>query len=395
LSIVGLMSTSKLVYFNLYYHVSFGQHSFDHYAFMKTPFYIHIGTWKTGSSTIQYNVHSVKKLLQKEGIFYLSKGDKMVVDDGIIRRFNQIESEYVRESREKLSRILVQKLNENPSMRFIASAEEFSGDPFTAFANSGWVAKNLFEITKELNLDIKIIVYIRRQDDFVESMYTQSIHLGSSQTFDEFLGGYDQQAFDWYRLIESYSEVFGKANIIVRRYHKSFLPEPDTIIHQMGEILSSSTLKQFEGTNPRNRGLSRDAIEITRITNRFLAKDDQYVLRNIFQDTNAKQPFESYAYFGPEQRISFLKLYKESNQRLAHEYLGNTEILFPDPTHEELKAMPYSGLTHEALALNLSRGLVTLSKRLNRIEEDMRYEITATGFRYKIKSRLKKIFGSN
>jgi hypothetical protein len=69
--------------------------------------------------------------------------------------------------------------------------------------------------------------------------------------------------------------------------------------------------------------------------------------------------------------------------------------LFPEPTHEELKAIAYSGLTNEALALNLSRGLVTLSKRLNRIEEDMRYEITATGLRYKIKRRLKKIFGSN
>jgi hypothetical protein len=359
----------------------------------KTPFYIHIGTWKTGSSTIQFNVHSVKKQLQNEGLFYLSKGDKMVIDDGVIRNFDKLEDNYIRESRSKLKGILDAKLKLNPAMRFLASAEEFSGDPFKAFSNSGWIAKNLFEITKDLNLDIKIVVFLRRQDEFVESMYTQSIHLGASHSFEEFLRKYEPGAFDWYRLVDSYSQIYGKANIIVKRYHKAFLPENDSLLHQMGEVLGSPILKSFKGTNPRNRGLSRDALEITRVTNRYLNKDDQYLLRNIFQETNAKQPFESYAYFSASDRLEFLKIYQKSNSLVVKEYLDTTESLFPDPTDLDLGSTVYPGLSTEALALNMSRGLVTLSKRITRLEQDMRYELKTTSLRYKVKKALGKLIG--
>ena len=321
----------------------------------------------------------------------MSKGDKMVVDDGVIRSFEKLESDYIRESRYKLRAILQEKLDKNPSLRFVASAEEFSGDPFKAFSNSGWIAQNLFEITKELNLDIKIIVFLRRQDEFMESMYTQSIHLGASHSFEEFLSEYEEGVFDWYRLVESYAQIFGKANVYVKRYHKDFLPENDSLLHQMGEVLGSPLLKQFKGTNPRNRGLSRDALEITRITNNYLIKEDQYLLRNIFQDTNAKQPFESYAYFTQSDRVAFLKPYSESNARIAREYMNIQDELFPVPAPSEEDSDIYPGLTVEALALNLSRGLVTLNKRLTGLERDLRYELKTTSIRYKIKRLIRSM----
>src|SRR5690625_5570114 len=54
-------------------------------------------------------------------------------------------------------------------------------------------------------------------------MYTQSIHLGDSHSFEEFINGFDESAFDWESILESYSEWFGKDRIIARRYHKAFL----------------------------------------------------------------------------------------------------------------------------------------------------------------------------
>lgn len=358
----------------------------------KTPFFIHIGTWKTGSSTIQFNLHTVKSRLEEEGLFYMSKGDKMVIDDEIIRGFRSLEWDYINASRSKLKSIIESKRKNNRAMRFIASAEEFSGDPFTAFDNAGEVARNLFEITRDLDLDIKIIVYLRRQDDFIESMYTQSIHLGGTKTFEEFLHGYEKKAFDWYTFLILYAEVFGKENIIVRRYHKSFLPSNDSLIHQMGEILESETLRSFTSTNPRNRGLSRDALEITRITNSHLNQADQYLLRSIFQETNSKQPFESYAYFGANERMDFMSDYEESNARIASEFLNlKTERLFPDDYSGEQQN--YQGLSVEAVALNLSKGLVSLNKRLVRIEEDLRYEIISNTPMYKFKAWIKKLIG--
>lgn len=358
----------------------------------KTPFFIHIGTWKTGSSTIQFNLHTVKNELEREGLFYLSKGDKMVVDDAIIRNFRELNHDYILASRNKLISILERKIAINPAMRFIASAEEFSGDPFSGFENCTDVAKNIYEITKDLNLDIRIIVYIRRQDDFVESLYTQSIHLGGHKTFDEFLSDFNTEAFHWDNLLNSYADVFGKENIIVRRYHKSFLPENDSLIKEFGEILGSQVLKNFNKTNPRNRGISRDALEITRITNQYLNSEDQYLLRSIFQESNAKKPFESYAYMDSQKRKSYLDLFSKSNENVCRRYFNGTiDKLFPADVLDQNNYQPYIGLTSESVALNLSKGIVTLHKRLKRLEENLQHEIRKTGFRYKIKKTLSRI----
>ena len=358
----------------------------------KTPFFIHIGTWKTGSSTIQFNLHTVKSELEREGIFYLSKSDKMVVDDAVIRSFTELNHDYILASRKKLSAILERKRALNPAMRFIASAEEFSGDPFSGFENSGEVARNVFEITKDLNLDIKIIVYLRRQDDFIESLYTQSIHLGGHKTFDEFISDFNEDAFHWDKLLNSYAGVFGKENIIVKRYHKSFLPENDSLIKEFGTILNSNVLMSFNKTNPRNRGISRDALEITRITNQYLNSEDQYLLRSIFQESNAKQPFESYAYMDSERRKSYLKRFSKSNALVSNAYFGDAiEKLFPEDDIEHQNYLPYNGLTSDAVALNLSKSIVTLHKKLKRLEDNLQHEIKKTGIRYKIKKALSRL----
>ena len=62
--------------------------------------------------------------------------------------------------------------------RFVTSWEGFSGNPRLAYQNANAVASMLRESTK--SLDVRIIVYLRRQDEFVESMYTQTIHEGGS-----------------------------------------------------------------------------------------------------------------------------------------------------------------------------------------------------------------------
>ncbi|HAC16129.1 MAG TPA: hypothetical protein DCE78_09335 [Bacteroidetes bacterium] len=223
-------------------------------------------------------------------------------------------------------------------------------------------------------------------------MYTQSIHLGGHKTFDEFISDFNEDAFHWDKLLNSYAGVFGKENIIVKRYHKSFLPENDSLIKEFGTILNSNVLMSFNKTNPRNRGISRDALEITRITNQYLNSEDQYLLRSIFQESNAKQPFESYAYMDSERRKSYLKRFSKSNALVSNAYFGDAiEKLFPEDDIEHQNYLPYNGLTSDAVALNLSKSIVTLHKKLKRLEDNLQHEIKKTGIRYKIKKALSRL----
>jgi len=285
----------------------------------------------------------------------------MVIDDRIIRDFDKIEDQYVTQSRQKLKGIFDEARDKE--YKYIASAEEFSGDPFRGFKNCRAVAKNVFEITKDLNLDIKIIVYLRRQDDFIESMYTQSIHLGGVKTFQEFISDFDESHFNWYSLLCAYSDVFGKENIIVRRYHKAFLPHRNSLMHDFGEVVNSSLIANFSETVSKNRGLSRDALELTRITNKHLHDEERYQLRKLFQEINSKNPFEKYSFFDNSERKDFLSNYKDSNSRVAKEFFGlQDDSLFPSPDNSETPP-PYPGFTPEAMTVTLSRALLAVNYR--------------------------------
>lgn len=348
----------------------------------KTRLYIHIGTWKTGSSTIQFNLHRLKEDLKQEGIYYLSKKDKMVIDDRIIRDFEKIEPEYVSQSRRKLKGILNNSREEG--YKYIASAEEFSGDPFSGFKNCRAVAENIFEITKDLNLDIKIIVYLRRQDDFIESMYTQSIHLGGVKTFQEFISDFDESHFNWYNLLKAYSDVFGKKNIDVRRYHKAFLPHKNSLMQDFGSAVNSNLIANYSETVSKNKGLSRNALELTRITNKHLNDEEQYQLRKLFQEINSKNPFEKYAFFESSERKEFLARYKNSNLKIAKEYMGIQDgPLFPSPDISETPP-PYPGFNPEAMAVTLSRALLAVNYRAQKENKKTAKRYRKRIFKYRI-----------
>ena len=326
----------------------------------KKTFYIHIGTWKTGSSTIQYNLNRLKKDLEKEGIVYLSKENKMVINDHIIGYFKKLDHDYIEKSKEKLTAIIERFKNKPDINSFVASAEQFSGDPFIGFKNSDIVARSIYEIVKDLNFDVKIIIYLRRQDDFFESLYTQSIYLGGSDSFNEFMQKFDHTHFNWSDLIESYSELFGTENIIVRRYHKKFLPEDDSLVQDFGKIINSKSLYNFKGSISRNKGFTRDALEIMRITNKHFDKEQRFQLRKLFQNSNTKEPFENYSYFMTDMKASFLSNYEKSNREVVKKYLKIPENnLFPE-IDSTLSHKVYDGLNTESLAINFCKIILYL-----------------------------------
>lgn len=351
----------------------------------KAKLYIHIGTWKTGSSTIQYNLYKLRDQLKKEGFYYLCKENKMVINDGIVRGFTELEKDYISQSREKFKKILNDQ-NGSGSTTFISSAEEFSGDPFQGFRNARAVAKNLYEITKDLGLDISVIVYLRRQDDFFESLYQQSIRLGESHSFQEFLNQYDASDFNWYELLQAYADVFGKENLLVRRYHRKYLPEENSLIQDFGKVIGSTVVSEYEETQSKNKGFSRDTLEITRIMNKHFEGEERFKLRKIFDRVNAKLPFDKYSFFSANERALFLKQYEESNRAIASEYLDEQQ-LFPSPDYSS-DDREYSGLSIETVIASFSKALLIVKEDSERENKRVAKNLRNSRFRFRLKRAL-------
>ena len=75
----------------------------------------------------------------------------------------------------------------------------------------------------------RIVLYVRAQDDYAESLYTELVKHGSTTSFAEFLDGVIAHGivrygpggayrFDYTKLAERFASVFGADAVIVRRY---------------------------------------------------------------------------------------------------------------------------------------------------------------------------------
>lgn len=336
----------------------------------KGTIYIHIGIYKTGTTAIQSAVRKNYNL-KKEKISEIGRptyAEEICTTDNINDKF-------ISQSKQEIFR-RIRRERFFGRDTFIISVEQFSGNPNNGFKNSAVVAKTLKKITEDLKMDIKIICYLRRQDTFIQSLYTQEIHQGGSLNFKEYIYQFDEDAFDWNRLLDDYADNFGKENIIVRRYGKRYMADQNSIVRNFGEIIGSETLMNYTKTTLKNRGYSRDALEIARRCNPHLDHHEKKELRRLLQSISTKNPFENYHYFDLEKRKSFLRKYEESNKQVAKNYFDE-EQLFEEPDVTDMGS-EYEGLSNDTILMHLIR----MIKEINSIQSSEK------GSRIKVKRLL-------
>lgn len=310
--------------------------------------YLHIGTHKTGSTAIQESLRRAKSKLLSEKIVFLPIQPSFKE----IPRLSYLDKKIVLSIQaflQKYERIF------SKEHTFVMSYEDFSGNLMQGYRNAPIVARVLKEATE--GFEVFIVVYLRRQDTFLESIYTQTVHEGGSDSFEKFIANYDSLFFDWYFLLRSYADQFGKERIFVRRYDKKNLQDRNSLIDDFADIINSSALKQIEMQEIHNAGYSRDALEIARLCNPHLNIREKRQLRRIFQSSSAKLPFEEYEFLSFNDRKKILNRYSESNAKVAREYLKEkTGMLFSEPN---TSAVRYEGLTPESVAKILTLAVIS------------------------------------
>jgi len=321
---------------------------------MKPHLFIHIGTHKTGSTAIQRALKAGEDACLNEGLVRLGC-DKFLVRPN----WNQKErGELVSWLRGQIDR------HRGKAHRFLVSSEGFSGDPMTGYADAPAIASRLREVTRDF--DVSIIVFLRRQDDFVESLYTQKVHEGSSMTFQEFLEELHPEEMNWHRLLESYAGEFGRESIIARRYHRDYYPNiEDILVDFCGMVGVAPEVLKGRLKTVRNQGFSMEAVELARLCNPRLDGDLRKQLRQMLQVISAKPVFQSYAYFDLQARQQLLAVHEETNAKVRRDYIReqNAEPLFPEP---DKSAAVSRAVENEALSVVLVKMLLERKKAEDR-----------------------------
>lgn len=287
-----------------------------------TKLSIHIGTHKTGSSTIQHAIRSSSEAMVSEGWRHIP------APAGILRQM-MVASQYSQALADSLRKYLLKEAKSQlPQDRYVLSYEGLSGDPRRGYVNSEVVAKMLRYATKDFQT--KVVVYLRRQDDWSESMYTQTVHEGSVESFESFLHSLMVPgALDYTRFLLGYEAMFGEENIAVRSYHSA---SSLGILDDFSSYLGIQKLCSQAHKSRSNQSYSMAALEIAKRVNPELNKAQRKLLRGVLQLALPKPSGQNFAYFSREARSNFLLQFDDTNRQVATKYFdGDLDRLFPRP----------------------------------------------------------------
>lgn len=143
---------------------------------------------------------------------------------------------------------------------YFYSNEEFSGNPKTHYDNN----QNVFQILKEAipaDLELEIIVAYRRQDAYVQSIFTQYKHHGGKLEFRDLFKLEYFKGLDWMENIKTIKDVFGQdVKLHVLPYEPDLL-EKKSMLQLLGGIIDVRFLKKVSDLPSNNVGLSGQALK--------------------------------------------------------------------------------------------------------------------------------------
>jgi hypothetical protein len=332
---------------------------------MQKTLYIHIGAHKTGTSALQYFFSQNRNVLEQNDYHYA--GQKRACHDFSNELKTKTFSEII-SNEDSTSQKYVNEIKQTSCKNIILCSEGF----ITLKENEVATLRKIFPD----GYRIKIIIYLRRQDERLELSYNQcvkGVKTRWQQKFSDCLPHMlESGAFDYYSVLLPWSRIFEKENIIVRVFEPEQLP--DGIYRDFLKVAGLPSDANYcfptERINPR---LNWDLIEIIRICNIRFNDDSRFhrFLINNFKQINQGMKGVQQHLLSPKQRRDIIARFEESNAMIAREYLGRTDgRLFHAPLPDLCEPWePCQGLTVEKIVPVFTQMLFNLHTQRKKSEK--------------------------
>ncbi len=305
---------------------------------MPRTLYIHAGTAKTGTTALQRFLSRNASLLHDYGILYPDTG-RVLNAHHLLAYGRGIDLLPEAEERE----IVATDAERWAQLR--REAERFDGDVLISsesfpvyFSDKDDAGLSVgLEKIRDLFADytIKIIVYLRRQDQLLESAYNQLLKSARTRcvNIDEYIEEtqpYPRYCYD--KLLDTWAQSVGRENIHVRIYEKGQMVAGDIhddFLAAMGIEQRDTFLRPQRNINPR---VSRAALEFFALSNTLgdyshssERKPFNRAIRAILGDSVDGAHFRRHGLLTPQRAALLLARFDESNARIARDYLGRAD----------------------------------------------------------------------
>lgn len=319
---------------------------------MKT-LYIHIGTPKTGTTSIQNFCGLNREKLREQGVLYPIMNyhyeRKSVNRNGYFLTGTIKENGTRNKEKEK-------QVFDNELQYIVDCFKDY--DTILLSDESIWWAtstrrkglwKDLKKHSEQHNYQIKVIVYLRRQDQFMMSRYNQKLKtdfIASTQSFDEYfadMNGRFKCVMDYRERIDNIAKSISKENVIVKRFDRNYFYNGDLnqdFLHILG-VKVDDRFQQLKET--ANTGISVQSGEIKRVLNRLkpITMADNNKLIKILKECEEVLPESNTSLMSTDEVKAFMEQFVDSNESIVDEYIGDGKPLF-DYTYKETTAWDYN-----------------------------------------------------
>lgn len=258
----------------------------------KKTLFIHVGTPKTGTTTIQSFLYLNRKTLKEYGILY-----PIADNEDLIHMYNNTSN-------------MILKLNKDKKIQLktLKEMKKYWIKNFLPIINSSHINKiilsdehishldsDFYDIFDNKNFDIKGIVYLRRPAEFFISDYAEVVK--SFEYKDSFEHYVNSRKYTFYQKITKHILKLGKDNFYVRPYEKQQWKN-NNLIEDFLEIFQLELNNDFIIPDNCNITPSRNKIEIIRLKNILepefeKSKEYSYKIINATEKPNSLKLIES------------------------------------------------------------------------------------------------------
>ena len=211
-----------------------------------------------------------------------------------------------------------------------------SSENFYLFPNPGKIGEILHYVGFPPET-VKIVVYVRRQDEAHISWYNQAIKAqGYSGTISQCIQD-NLDLWNYHLQLEKWAQVFGVSNIIVRPYEKEKLTDGD-VRRDFLKILDIPQTNLIIPDKMVNTRLNSDILDFQRIINQLplSSKEKRSFHKELIELTSCSKKtniFDDKPLLSFKQCNEIILRYSESNRKVAEAYINMEELFcdtFPD-----------------------------------------------------------------
>lgn len=340
---------------------------------MKT-LYIHIGTSKTGTTTIQTYCGINREQLKSKGVLFPIMPyhyDRITENRNGHFLYATIYENGVR-NKEKEKQVLKQELD------YIVDCFKDYDNVLLSEESIWWATatrrkglwKYLQEHSQQNNYQVKIIVYLRRQDQFMMSRYNQILKTdtgGGTQRFYEYfkdMNGKYKCVMNYRQRLDYMAKFFPKENIVVKRFDRSYFYNGDLnadFLHILGVEIDDTFA---ELPKDENLGISVQSGELKRVLNRLgtMTFAENQKLLQMLNECEELLPKREVSIMTTEHIEKFMKKFIDDNESIAVDYIGDGKPMF-DYNYKKKPVWSYEDKNyHEEVILFFAKAIDSVYK---------------------------------